>query len=127
MRLVIYILTNKRIKVVIRVRRKPYNSNRYCLGHQVENEMITDKYAPIISRTVIIFPYEHHSFSGNGSDAGAASTVAVVNGDMYTLNGTKAWITNGYESEATVVFATTDKKKKHKGISAILVPKPTPG
>ena len=23
-------------------------------------------------------------------------------------------ITNGYESEATVVFATTDKSKKHK-------------
>jgi butyryl-CoA dehydrogenase len=43
------------------------------------------------------------------------------------LNGTKAWITNGYESEATVVFATTDKSLKHKGISAFVVPKPTPG
>jgi len=64
---------------------------------------------------------------GNGSDAGAASTTAVVKGDDYVLNGTKAWITNGYESEATVVFATTDKSKKHKGISAFIVPKPTQG
>ena len=46
---------------------------------------------------------------------------------MFLLNGTKAWITNGYESEATIVFATTDKAKKHKGISAFAVPKPIKG
>ncbi|KAK3083992.1 hypothetical protein FSP39_006396 [Pinctada imbricata] len=64
---------------------------------------------------------------GNGSDAGAASTVAKLDGDSWILNGTKAWITNGYEAEASVVFATTDKSKKHKGISAFIVPKPTEG
>lgn len=64
---------------------------------------------------------------GNGSDAGAASTTAKLNGNNYILNGTKSWITSGYESEAGVVFATTDKSKKHKGISAFIVPKPTPG
>ncbi|KAL4224180.1 hypothetical protein ACF0H5_017633 [Mactra antiquata] len=64
---------------------------------------------------------------GNGSDAGAASTTATLVGNEWVLNGTKAWITNGYESEATVVFATTDKQLKHKGISAFLVPKPTEG
>ncbi|KAA0203879.1 hypothetical protein HAZT_HAZT002381, partial [Hyalella azteca] len=61
---------------------------------------------------------------GNGSDAGAASTVAVDRGSDYCLTGTKAWITNGYEAEAAVVFATTDKSKKHQGISAFIVPKP---
>lgn len=64
---------------------------------------------------------------GNGSDAGAASTTARLDGDSWVLNGTKAWITNGYEAEAAVVFATTDRSMKHKGISAFLVPKPTPG
>lgn len=64
---------------------------------------------------------------GNGSDAGAASTTAVDKGDHYILNGTKAWITNGYESKAAVVFATTDKSLKHKGISAFIVPKDTKG
>ena len=63
----------------------------------------------------------------NGSDAGAAKTTAVLDGDHWVLNGTKAWITNGYEAEAAVVFATTDKSKKHKGISAFIVPKPTEG
>ena len=51
---------------------------------------------------------------GNGSDAGAASTTARLNGDHWVLNGRKAWITSGYESEASVVFATTDKSLKHK-------------
>jgi len=64
---------------------------------------------------------------GNGSDAGAASTTARDEGDHWVLNGTKAWITNSYQAEGVVVFATTDKSKKHKGISAFIVPKPTPG
>lgn len=66
-------------------------------------------------------------FAGNGSDAGAASTTAKESGNSYILNGTKAWITNGIESEAGVVFATTDKAKKHKGISAFVIPKPVEG
>lgn len=64
---------------------------------------------------------------GNGSDAGAASTTAKLEGDNYVLNGTKQWITNAFESEAGVVMATTDKNLKHKGISCIIVPKPLPG
>jgi len=59
---------------------------------------------------------------GNGSDAGAASTTAIKDGDEWIVNGTKAWITNAYEASAAVVFATTDKSLKHKGISAFVVP-----
>jgi len=64
---------------------------------------------------------------GNGSDAGAASTTAREDGDYFVLNGTKAWITNSYEASHTVVFATTNKDKMHKGISAFIVPLDTPG
>ncbi|XP_059621914.1 short-chain specific acyl-CoA dehydrogenase, mitochondrial [Phlebotomus argentipes] len=64
---------------------------------------------------------------GNGSDAGAASTLAVTKGDKWVLNGTKAWITNAFEANAAVVFATTDKSLKHKGISAFIVPKDSQG
>jgi butyryl-CoA dehydrogenase len=59
---------------------------------------------------------------GNGSDAGAASTTATDDGDSWILNGTKAWITNSWEADQAVVFATTDKSLKHKGISAFIVP-----
>jgi butyryl-CoA dehydrogenase len=64
---------------------------------------------------------------GNGSDAGAASTTAILDGDEWVINGTKAWITNAHESSAAVVFATTDKSLKHKGISAFIVPMDSPG
>lgn len=60
---------------------------------------------------------------GNGSDAGAASTTAKDAGDHWVINGTKSWITNGYEAGAAVVFATTDKSLKHKGISAFVIEK----
>lgn len=58
---------------------------------------------------------------GNGSDAGAASCTATRDGDGWVLNGTKSWITNGPTADATVVFATTDKAAKHRGITAFLV------
>ncbi|CAG9854317.1 unnamed protein product [Phyllotreta striolata] len=64
---------------------------------------------------------------GNGSDAGAASTIAKEEGNHFALTGTKSWITSGYESEAVVVMATTDKSLKHKGISSFIVPKPIEG
>lgn len=71
---------------------------------------------------------------GNGSDAGAASTTATSQqqpnsstSSNYLLNGTKAWITNAYEARGCVVFATTDRALKHKGISALVVDMPAVG
>ncbi|XP_060817461.1 short-chain specific acyl-CoA dehydrogenase, mitochondrial [Bombus pascuorum] len=64
---------------------------------------------------------------GNGSDAGAASTIAKLNGSNYIINGTKSWITNAYESDAIILFATTDRSKKHKGLSTFIIDKPTEG
>ena len=48
---------------------------------------------------------------GNGSDAGAASTTARLDGNEWVLNGTKSWITNSYESEATVVSKVQQKTR----------------
>jgi butyryl-CoA dehydrogenase len=64
---------------------------------------------------------------GNGSDAGAASTTVRRDGDAWILNGSKAWITNAMEADAAIVFATSDASKKHKGISAFIVDRNTPG
>lgn len=47
-------------------------------------------------------------------DAGAARTTARLEGEEWVLDGTKAWITNAYEAQAAIVFATTDLSKKHK-------------
>lgn len=64
---------------------------------------------------------------GNGSDAGAATTTAQINNDNIKINGTKSWITNANEANGIVLFATTDKTKKHKGISALIVDSPIKG
>lgn len=62
-----------------------------------------------------------------GSDAAAIQTTATRDGDNYTLNGTKQWITNGGEAEIYTVIAMTDKSKGSRGSSAFIVEKGTPG
>ena len=60
---------------------------------------------------------------GTGSDAANQQTTAVLKGDKYILNGTKNFITNGPNADAMIIFAMTDKAKRHKGISAFIVDK----
>jgi len=62
-----------------------------------------------------------------GSDASNQSTQATVSGDDYVLDGRKVFVTNGRESSAALVFAQTDRAAGHRGISAFLVEKGTPG
>lgn len=62
-----------------------------------------------------------------GSDAASMKTTAKLDGDCYVLNGTKSWITNGAEADTAVVFASTDRSLKHKGVSAFIVDMTTPG
>jgi len=65
--------------------------------------------------------------SGAGSDAGALETTATVQGAKYIINGTKIFITNGAEAGIAVVFANVDKSLGHRGITAFIVEKDTPG
>lgn len=66
---------------------------------------------------------------GAGSDAAAAKTKAVVDGDDYILNGSKCFISNmgPNEGDYVVVIALTDPEQKTKGMSAIVVDRGTPG
>ncbi|HET6922165.1 MAG TPA: acyl-CoA dehydrogenase [Anaeromyxobacteraceae bacterium] len=58
----------------------------------------------------------------SGSDAAEMRTVAVRKGEEYVINGSKNFITNGPQADAVLVFLMTDAEKRHKGISAFLVP-----
>ena len=62
-----------------------------------------------------------------GSDPVSQSTSAVRDGDHYIINGTKRFITSGKNAGVTIITAKTDKTKRHKGISAFIVKKGTPG
>jgi butyryl-CoA dehydrogenase len=62
-----------------------------------------------------------------GSDVSGMKTKAVLEGDQWILNGEKNFITNAPNSQIGIIFAYTDKSKKHKGISSFVVPMETPG
>lgn len=62
-----------------------------------------------------------------GSDAANQKTLAKRRGSHWVLEGTKNFITNGKEADLAIVFAMTDPEKKHKGITAFLVPTHTRG
>ncbi|KPJ73880.1 acyl-CoA dehydrogenase, partial [candidate division TA06 bacterium DG_78] len=62
-----------------------------------------------------------------GSDVAAMEATARLEGNHYILNGTKRFITNAGEADVFVVFAYTNKELKHKGISAFIVERDTPG
>lgn len=64
---------------------------------------------------------------GAGSDVAAMSATAVKDGDHYILNGQKTWISLCDVADNFIVFAYTDKSKKHHGISAFIVERTMPG
>jgi butyryl-CoA dehydrogenase len=63
----------------------------------------------------------------SGSDAAEMRTLAVKRGGDYVLDGSKNYITNGPQADTVLVFAMTDREKRHKGISAFLVPSDAKG
>lgn len=64
---------------------------------------------------------------GAGSDAGGIATTARREGDGYVLDGRKCFITNGAHASQYTVFASTDRSRGHRGLSAFVVPRETPG
>jgi acyl-CoA dehydrogenase len=64
---------------------------------------------------------------GAGSDVAAITTRARRVGDQYVLNGSKIWISNAPEARFIVVFAKTDPDAGHRGLSAFVVERDTPG
>ncbi len=62
-----------------------------------------------------------------GSDVASLQTTAVRKEDSYIINGQKTWISLCDHADHFLVFAYTDKSKKHNGISAFIVERTMPG
>lgn len=60
---------------------------------------------------------------GAGSDVAAMKATAKKDGSNYILNGEKMWISLADVADNHIIFAYTDKSKKHRGISAFIVEK----
>jgi acyl-CoA dehydrogenase len=62
-----------------------------------------------------------------GSDVARIKTTAERRGDEYVLNGSKMFISNAGHAAWSVVFASTDRSRGHKGLSAFVVPMDSEG
>jgi alkylation response protein AidB-like acyl-CoA dehydrogenase len=58
---------------------------------------------------------------GGGSDLAALRTTAVRDGDAWVINGSKTFITNGYQADYVIVATRTDPAKGAKGITLFMV------
>jgi isovaleryl-CoA dehydrogenase len=58
-----------------------------------------------------------------GSDVMAMQLRAEKKDDVYVLNGSKMWITNGPDADVLVVYAKTNKEAGSKGITAFIIEK----
>ncbi len=56
-----------------------------------------------------------------GSDVVGMGTTATDRGDHWELNGQKMWISNAHVGNWGLVYAVTDREKKHKGMTCFIV------
>src|SRR5277367_5776317 len=62
-----------------------------------------------------------------GSDAAGIQARAVRSGDVYKLQGTKTWVTNGSAAGVFIIFAKTNPEAGGKGMTAFLAEPSFPG
>lgn len=65
--------------------------------------------------------------AASGSDAAALQTRATRNDGGWLLNGSKAFTTHGRVGDVMVAMAITDPSRGHRGISAFVIERGTPG
>jgi alkylation response protein AidB-like acyl-CoA dehydrogenase len=63
----------------------------------------------------------------SGTDVAGMQTTYRREGDTFVINGAKTWITNLDIASFFVTFASRDTSQRHKGVSAFVIPKDTPG
>lgn len=87
-----------------------------------------EKYLPLFQTGEIISAIAMTE-PGAGSDLANIQATAEKKDCHYIINGTKTFITNGYQADLIIVAAKTDlhAKPAHKGISLFLIDKDTPG
>jgi len=64
---------------------------------------------------------------GAGSDVAALQMRAVADGAHYRLTGEKTWISGADDADLFLLFATIDPAARHRGITAFVVLRETPG
>lgn len=86
----------------------------YCTDEQAQRWLPGIASGEIITAIAMTEP-------GTGSDLASIGTTAVRDGDVYVLNGSKTFITNGINSDLVIVAAKTDPTQRHTGMSLLVV------
>lgn len=103
------------------------NNSLVCWGlEQYGSDFIKDKYLRQLAKGEKLGAFAL-SEPEAGSDATNQHTEAVRDGDHWSINGIKNWITNGKTADYYLVMAQTNRELRHKGITTFLVEKGTPG
>jgi len=65
----------------------------------------------------------------SGSDAGSVECMAKLSedGEHYIVNGCKNFITNGPHADLAIIFASLDRKQRHRALVALVVEIPSEG
>ena len=102
--------------------------NSLCVGHILKfgNEAQKTKWLPKLSTGENIGAWGLTE-TGTGSDALRMNTTATKKGDIWTINGTKNFITHGVSGDVMVVMVRTGSIGDSHGISAFVVDKSNPG
>jgi alkylation response protein AidB-like acyl-CoA dehydrogenase len=85
-----------------------------------------DRWLPLVARGEAVAAFAL-SEPDAGSDVAALAMRARRDGDGWTLDGCKTWISNGGIADFYCVFARTGEAPGTRGISAFVVPADTPG
>ncbi len=96
-----------------------------CLGDHGSPEQ-RERWVPRLARGDLVGCYALTE-EGAGSDVASLASEAVRDGDHWSINGTKTWITNGGIADLAVVFARTGPEAGRKGLTAFVVELPSEG
>jgi butyryl-CoA dehydrogenase len=84
------------------------------------SEKQIEKYLPHLSKGDFIGGFSLTEPQA-GSDAHNQRTKAIKEGNFYTLNGTKSWVTNGKVGKIFIIMARTSQKEDKAEVSAFIV------
>ena len=102
--------------------------NSLCTGHimMFGTEAQKQKYLPKLATCEWLGAWGLTE-PNTGSDAGNMRTVAVKDGEYYTINGAKNFITHGISGDVAVVIARTGEVGDSHGMTAFIIERSTPG
>jgi alkylation response protein AidB-like acyl-CoA dehydrogenase len=63
----------------------------------------------------------------SGSDAATMRSRAILDGDVYMINGRKSWVSSAPYAKYIIVFTMTNPEEGHRGITAFIVDTDLPG